>query len=133
MKTEKCPTCGQEMYVRTDNTPTEHRAWYIYVKLKKIKTIHHILPLCHFKSKPAKQFTFELCRACHDELETEIHKLGPDKLHEMRYIKVLIKFILNKNSDVVHLDGVIVGILQEARAYFNRTSNQIKTYKSDNC
>ena len=98
-------------------------------------TSHHILPKRFFKSKPAREFTFELCRECHDELEVEIQKLGEDRLHEMRYIKVLIKFITDKskNSEIVHLDNMIVGILQEARSYFNRTSNQIKTYKSDNC
>ena len=93
-------------------------------------TSHHVLPKRFFKSKPARQFRFELCEECHRELEVEINQLGEDRLHEMRYIKVLIKFICNKtkNSEVVHLDGVIVGVLQEARSYFNRTSNKIKTY-----
>ena len=96
-------------------------------------TVHHVLPKRFFKSKPAKEFTFELCRECHNEVEVAIQQLGEDRLHEMRYIKVLIKFICNKikNSEVVHLDNMIVGLLQEARSYFNRTSHEIKTYKSD--
>lgn len=86
-------------------------------------TKHHILPRRFFSSKPATEFIFELCRECHNELEVEINKLGEDRLHEMRYIKVLIKFILNKskNCDAVHLDNMIIGILQEARSYFYRT------------
>ena len=92
-------------------------------------TKHHILPKRFFKSKPARQFTFELCRECHDELEMNINLLeagtNHQKLHEMRYIKVLIIFITKKakNYDVVHLDSIVVGVLSNARTYFNRTSN----------
>jgi len=90
-------------------------------------TTHHILPKRFFKSKPAKQFTFELCRDCHNEVEKRIIELGDQQLHEMRYIKVLIKFITDtaKNYEIVHLDNMIVGILSEARTYFNRTSSGI--------
>jgi hypothetical protein len=114
------------MYVRESDDPIEKMAWAKLVKLKKIKTFHHILPICHFKSKPAKEFTFELCRICHEDLEKEIAQLGNEKLHEMRYVKVLIKFIMNKNKnyEIVHLDNMIVGILQDARVYFNKMHTQ---------
>ena len=89
-------------------------------------TKHHILPKRFFKSKPARQFTFELCRECHDELETDIQELGNEKLHPMRYIKALVIFITRKakNYDVVHLDSLIVGILSNARTYFHRTDGK---------
>jgi hypothetical protein len=80
----------------------------------------------------ARDFTFELCRDCHTELEAKIIEEEfanqGKKLHEMRYIKIIIRFILDKavenNSIAEHLDNVIVGLLQSARVYFNSSHSK---------
>lgn len=108
MKTRRCPTCGQ----------------------RGVMTNHHILPHRFFDSRPAQEFVFELCYDCHIELEAELIELelakGRVKLSEMRYVKVVITFILkkigNKPLVAVELDGIILGLLQATRTYFIRQS-----------
>ena len=110
MEKRKCPTCGQE----------------------KLMTHHHVLPKRWFSTKASRDFKFELCGDCHTFLEARIIDAEFDnkgvKLSEMKYVKIVIKFLLDKlvdsNTSCVELDNEIVGLLESTRIYFNRTAQK---------
>jgi len=95
-------------------------------------THHHVLPKRWFNTKASRDFKFEICGDCHTFLEARIIDAEFDnkgvKLSEMKYIKIVIKFILDKsketNTSCVDLDNEIVGLLESARIYFNRSSQK---------
>jgi len=89
-------------------------------------TSHHILPKRWFGRN---DLIFRCCRDCHTEIEAqiidaEISNKGK-QLPEMQYIKILVRYVLDKANDnnplAVELDNIIVGIFQAVRIYFNIT------------